>query len=30
MFKEETVPNDLKVVDKAIKDYFGPVKKETK
>lgn len=30
MFKEETVPNDLVIVDKAIKDFYGPVKKETK
>ena len=28
MFKEETVPNDLVIVDKAIKDFYGPVKKE--
>lgn len=30
MFKEETVPNDLEIVDKAIKDFYGPLKKETK
>lgn len=23
MFKTDTVPNDLKIVDKAIKDYYG-------
>lgn len=28
MFKEETVPNDLVIVDKAIKDFYGPTKKE--
>jgi len=26
MFKEDQIPNDLKVVDKAIKDYYGPQK----
>lgn len=30
MFKEEVVPNDLVIVDKAIKDFYGPTKKETK
>lgn len=29
MFKEPTVPNDLKIVDKAIRDYYGaPAKPE--
>lgn len=28
MFATETVPNDLVIVDKAIKDFYGPVKKE--
>jgi hypothetical protein len=30
MFKEEVVPNDLVIVDKAIKDFYGPIKKEAK
>jgi NAD kinase len=30
MFKTEVVPNDLVIVDKAIKDFYGPTKKETK
>lgn len=30
MFKEEIVPNDLKIVDEAIRKYFAPVKKEAK
>jgi NAD kinase len=30
MFKTDTVPNDLVIVDKAIKDFYGPTKKETK
>lgn len=29
MFKTDTVPNDLVIVDKAIKDFYGP-NKETK
>lgn len=30
MFATDTVPNDLVIVDKAIKDFYGPIKKETK
>jgi len=30
MFKTDTVPNDLVIVDKAIKDFYGPVKGATK
>lgn len=30
MFDEETVPNDLKIVDKAIRDFYGKQKKEAK
>lgn len=30
MFDTDTIPNDLKVVDKAIRDYYAPVKQEKK
>jgi len=28
MFESDTVPNDLKIVDKQIRDYFNPKKEE--
>lgn len=30
MFDEPTIPNDLKVLDKAISEFYKPTKKETK
>jgi len=30
MFNEETIPNDLKLVDTAVREFYGPIKKTTK